>query len=173
MGQSPPLPLAGEESQHPSFCVRLGRTAHLSSLGSVSTRISLRSRRALSSLLKIKAASLKTKPVSLSAGNWPWTEHPSSLARSSPLGRTKRDMYSGATQGWHGSLAPWSRASNAAATSLKHCKTERASAAQRKMAEKVVAGLLWLDRSDTGATMDASSWEHRNKQGNWRNAMSE
>lgn len=48
-----------------------------------------------------------------------------------------------------------------------------ASAAQRKMAEKVVVGLLWLYRSDTGATTDVSSWEHGNKQGNWRNAMSE
>lgn len=74
MCQSPPLPLAGEGTQHPSFRVGLGTVAHLSSLGSVSTGISLRSRRALSSLLKIKAASLKAKPVSLSVGNWAWTE---------------------------------------------------------------------------------------------------
>lgn len=88
MGPSPPLPLAGEGSQHPSFHVGLGREAHLSSLGSVSTRISLWSRWALSSLLKIKAASLKTKLVSLFVENWAWTEHPSRLARSSPAGRT-------------------------------------------------------------------------------------
>lgn len=85
MGQLPLLPLAGVGSQHPSFHMRLGRVIYLSSLGPISTGISLRSRWALSSLLKIKAASLKTKTASLSVGNWAWTEHPSSLARSSPV----------------------------------------------------------------------------------------
>lgn len=167
MGQSPLLPLAGVGSQHPSFHMRLGRVIYLSSLGPVSTGISLRSRWALSSLLKIKAASLKTKAASLSVGNWAWTEHRSSLARSSPA------RWTGGTQGWHGTLAPWSHASSSVATLLKHCKTERASATQRKMAEKVVVGLLWLDHSDTGAAMDVSSWEQGKKHGNLRNAMLE
>lgn len=147
--------------------------AHLSSLGSISTGISLWSRRALSSLLKIKAASLKTKTVSLSAGNWAWAEHVSSLAHSSPVGQTGGTCTQEQCKGWHGTLAPWSHANNAVATLLKHCKTECASAAQRKIAEKVVVGLLWLEHSDTRAIMDVSSWEHRNNQGNWRNAMSE
>lgn len=82
-------------------------------------------------------------------------------------------MYSGETQGWHGTLAPWTHASNSVAALLKHCKTERASATQRKMAEKVVVGLLWLDHSDTSAAMDVSSWEQGKKHRNWRNAMSE
>lgn len=81
--------------QHLSSCMGLIRAAHLSTLGSVSTRISLRSRRALSSLLKTKAVSLKTKPASLSVRNQARTEHPSR--------KDRRDACLGAIVGmsWH------------------------------------------------------------------------
>lgn len=69
--------------EHPSFHMGLGRVAHLPSLGSKSTGISLRSRWALSSLLKTTTASLKTKNHYLQG-----TGHPSSLASTSPAGWT-------------------------------------------------------------------------------------
>lgn len=72
---------------------------------------------------------------------------------------------------WHSCTV--SCESNTAAMLLKYCKTERTSEVQMKTAEKVVVGLLWLDRSATGATTDTSSLEYGNKHGNWRNAMSE